>query len=236
MPKPTLVWLFDIDGTLLLTQGAGREALSLALRDQFGVDDDLTHIAFGGRTDLLIVADICERHGLEFRDGDLERYWARAAYHMRLLMNPPRGGLLTGVPAALDAVAGESTWVRALLTGNVSEMARIKLSSFGIYQRFAWGAFGEEAPNRNALAVLAVERAAERHGVTPDRCVVVGDTEHDIDCARAAGAHAVAVTTGGRSREQLAAHGADLVLENLGEHAQLIEWAHGVQRGAKDPR
>src|SRR5258706_11642118 len=94
-----LVWLFDIDGTLLLTQGAGRDALSLAVRDQFGVDDDLTSISFGGRTDLLIVADICARHGLVFHDGELARFWERVAFHMRVLMDPPRGSLLPGVPA-----------------------------------------------------------------------------------------------------------------------------------------
>ena len=144
MPTPALplVWLFDIDGTLLLTQGAGREALSLALREQFGVDDDLKSIAFRGRTDVLILADICGRHGLTFRDGELAGFWDRVTFHMRVLMDPPRGGLLPGVAALLDALSAEPTWVRALLTGNMSEMARIKLSSFGVYERFEWGAFG----------------------------------------------------------------------------------------------
>lgn len=227
-PRAPIVWLFDIDGTLLLTRGAGREALSLALRDQFGVDDDLSSISFGGRTDMLIVGEICERHGLAFHDGDLARFWERAASHMRVLMDPPRGALLPGVPAVLDALSAEPLWVRALLTGNVSGMARIKLSSFGVYERFAWGAFGEEAPDRNALARLAVQRAAERHGVTPDRCVVVGDTEHDIACARAAGAHVVAVATGGRSRDQLEACGADLVLEDLRGSAAMLRWAQRI--------
>src|SRR5258705_4320063 len=122
MPTPPLplVWLFDVDGTLLLTQGAGRDALSLALRDQFCVDDDLTSMSFGGRTDLLILADICARHGLAFRDGEQARFWDRVAFHMRVLMDPPRGSLLPGVPALLDAVSAEPTWVRALLTGNMS--------------------------------------------------------------------------------------------------------------------
>ena len=164
-PSLPLVWLFDIDGTLLLTQGAGREAMSFALRDQFGVDDDLKGIPFRGRTDLLILADICERHGLAFHDGEQARFWDRVVFHMRVLMDPPRGSLLPGVSAMLDAVSAEPSWVRALLTGNVREMARIKLSSFGVYERFAWGAFGEEAADRDALAKLAVRRAAERHGV-----------------------------------------------------------------------
>jgi phosphoglycolate phosphatase-like HAD superfamily hydrolase len=144
---------------------------------------------------------------------------------MRVLMDPPRGSLLPGVPALLDAVSAEPTWVRALLTGNMSEMARIKLSSFGVYERFAWGAFGEEAPDRDALAKLAVRRAAERHGVTPDRCIVVGDTEHDIACARAAGARVVAVATGGRSQEELLKHAPDLALRDLTDPLPLWEWA-----------
>jgi phosphoglycolate phosphatase-like HAD superfamily hydrolase len=226
MPAPALplVWLFDIDGTLLLTQGAGRDAMSLALRDQFGVEDDLKGVAFRGRTDLVILQDICERHGLAFRDGELARFLDRVTHHMRVLMDPPRGGLLPGVAALLDALSAEPGSVRALLTGNVSEMARIKLSAFGVYERFAWGAFGEEAPDRDALARLAVRRAAERHGVAPERCIVVGDTELDIACARAAGARVVAVATGGLTRDELAAHGPDLVLDNLTDARPIWDW------------
>ncbi len=221
----SLVWLFDIDGTLLLTLGAGREALVRALRDQFGLEDDLTSIPFAGRTDPLIVGDIAVKHGLDLRDGALTRFWPRVADHMRMLMDPPRGGLLPGVHGLLQAVASEPAWVSALLTGNVSEMARIKLEAFGVYERFAWGAFGEEAADRDALARLAVARAAERHGVPAGRCVVVGDTEHDVACARAAGAHVVAVATGGRSRELLASHRPDLVLDDFADPAPLLEWA-----------
>jgi phosphoglycolate phosphatase len=222
-----LVWLFDVDGTLLLTKGAGRLAMSLALRDRFGVDDDLSTIPFAGSTDGLILANIAARHGLTFRDGDRERYWFAVTEHMRALMDPPRGGLLPGVPAVLDALAAEPAWTRALLTGNVSSMADVKLGVFGIRDRFAWGAFGDEAPDRNELAKLAVRRAAERHGVTPDQCIVVGDTELDVACARAAGARAVAVATGGTTKEALAAAQPDLLLGDLEDAGALIRWASG---------
>jgi len=220
----SLVWLFDVDGTLLLTQGAGRDALSLALRDQFGVEDDLAGIPFAGRTDTLILSDVLRRHGLDLHDGDRERFWGRVTAHMRALMDPPRGGLLPGVRSLLDRIGAEPGWVRALLTGNVGEMARIKLEAFGVYDAFAWGAFGDEAPDRNELAKLAVRRAAERHGVTPERCIVVGDTEHDIACARAAGARVVAVATGSQSSEVLAAHRPDLLLADLDDAPALVEW------------
>src|SRR5512143_814223 len=143
--RASLVWLFDVDGTLLLTKGAGRDALSLALRDAFDVVDDLSTIPFAGRTDTLILSDVLERHGLELVDGARERFWSLVSTYMRALMDPPRGGLLPGVRPLLDAIGAEPGWVRALLTGNVAEMARIKLEAFGVYDAFAWGAFGEEA-------------------------------------------------------------------------------------------
>jgi len=229
MPKPaaSLVWLFDVDGTLLTTERSGQRAFSLALRECHGIDDDLTSIRFSGRTDPLILADIAASHDLELDAAATDRLWASLLAHMRSLMTPPRGGLLPGVPAMLDAVAAEPTWVSALLTGNRTEMAQIKLHAFGAWERFAFGAFGEEAADRDALACLAVQRAAERHGVTPSQCVVVGDTEHDVACARAAGAHAVAVATGTRSRAELEACGADLVLDSMRDAGAMLEWARG---------
>jgi len=222
------VWLFDVDGTLLLTKGAGREAMSLAFADVFGIEDDLTSIPFAGRTDTLILGDMLAKHRLELRDGARARYWERVATRMRTLMDPPRGGLLAGVPALLDTIGAEPGWVRALLTGNVAEMARIKLEAFGVYDAFAWGAFGDEAVDRNELAKLAVRRAAERHGVPPERCVVVGDTEHDIACARAAGAKAVAVATGSQSSEALAECKPDLLVADLTDASALLDLVRGL--------
>ena len=181
IPLPTLVWLFDIDGTLLLTEGAGREALSAALLERYGIADDLRSIAFAGRTDPLIVTDIAARHRLPL-DAPAENaaFWPLVHAHMRRVMDPPRGGLLPGVPALLDAVDAEPSWLSALLTGNQAEMASIKLGAFGVRERFAFGAYGDEATDRNALAVLAVERAWQLTGLAANRCIVVGDTQHDI--------------------------------------------------------
>ena len=224
----SLVWLFDIDGTLLLTQGAGREALVRTLRSHYAIEDDLASIPFAGRTDLLITNDIAARHGIVFEDGQRARFFRAVAAEMRALMRTPRGGLLPGTAEVLAAVTTEPRWVTALLTGNESEMARIKLESYGIAHRFAWGTFGEEGPDRDAIARLAVQRAAERHGVTPDRCIVVGDTEHDIACARAAGARAVAVASGSHTRAQLGERGPDLLLDDLRDAAALVAWAKGL--------
>ncbi len=220
-----LVWLFDVDGTLLQTEGAGREAMLRALRDRHGIEDDLTTIPFAGRTDRLIIDDISARHALGFDDAARAGFHDHVIEHMRAIMTPPRGGLLPGVLETLAAVAAEPAWVCALLTGNESRMARLKLEAFDVWTRFAWGAYSEDGVDRDAIARVAVARAAARHGVGPERCVVVGDTEHDIACARAAGAHVVAVTTGGRSRERLAAHAPDLLLDDLRDPAPLLAWA-----------
>ena len=201
--SPRIVWLFDIDGTLLSTEGAAREALSLAVRDCLGVEDDLRDIAFAGRTDPLILGDILAKHGRVFSDGEASRLWAASYAHMDTLLTP----------------------------GRTTGMARIKLRHFGIAGRFAFGAFGEEAVDRNELARVAVTRAAERCGVPPSRCIVVGDTEHDIACARAAGAQVVAVATGVRAREDLARHRPDLLLDDLSDPAGCLALARGLGGG-----
>src|SRR5262245_26809634 len=210
-----LVWLFDVDGTPLMTDGAAREAFAHAVFDRLGGRDDPRGVAFAGRTDPLILADILARHDRKLPDGEVEPFWQAAVDRMQALLTPGRGHLLPGVPELLATVAGEPDWVPALLTGNTTGMARMKLQHFGIADRFAFGAFGEEAVDRNALARIAVGRARERYGVPPERCIVVGDAEHGIACARAAGAHVVAVATGQRDRATLAAHGPDLLLDDL---------------------
>ena len=222
---PRLAWLFDIDGTLLLTEGAAREAFASAVQDFFGVEDDLRDIAFAGRVEPLILADILAKHRLAMADGDEARFWNGVFDRMRRLLAPARGRLLPGVLPLLDALAREPAWILGLLTGNMTEMARIKLGHFGIAGRFAFGAYGEQAPDRNALARAAVARIGREHGIAPGRCIVVGDTEHDIACARAAGARAVAVATGGSRREVLAAHAPDLLLDDLRDAPALIDWA-----------
>ncbi len=226
-----LAWLFDVDGTLLTTEGAAHEAFALAVRQSLGVEDDLGDIAFAGRTEPLILKDILAKHGVRFADGEEARFWDRVFDAMRATFQPPRGRLLTGVETLLDRVRGEREWVAGLLTGNMTQMARIKLERFGIHERFAFGAFGEEAADRNALACVAVERVGRRYGVPPSRCVVIGDTEHDIACARAAGARAVAVATGSRRRAELEARRPDLMLDDLADHAAIMAWARSVAAG-----
>jgi phosphoglycolate phosphatase-like HAD superfamily hydrolase len=228
---PRLAWLFDVDGTLLSTDGAARQAFAHAVRERFGVEDDLADIPFGGRTEPLILADILHKHGRRFEDGEEARFLDSVFAAMRATFVPPRGRLMLGVIELLERIEREPGWVKGLLTGNMTQMARIKLDRFSLADRFAFGAFGEEAPDRNALARVAVERVTRRYGVPAARCVVVGDTEHDIACARAAGARVIAVATGTQSRAALEPHAPDLLLDDLTDPAAVVEWARAVEIG-----
>jgi len=223
-----LAWLFDVDGTLLLTGGAAREAFACAAREHLGVEDDLADIAFAGRTEPLILRDILLKHGRTLDSADEARYWEAVFFHMRRLLRPGRGRLMPGIPALLDCIAAERGWLIGLLTGNMTQMAHIKLAHFGLDGRFAFGGFGEMAADRDALARALVARIGREHGVPPGRCIVVGDTGHDIACAHAAGARVVAVATGSSSKAALAAHGPDLVLDDLSDAGAVIEWGRSL--------
>src|SRR5438552_3891046 len=146
---PRLAWIFDVDGTLLLTEGASREAFSLAVRDRLGIEDDLQGIAFAGRTEPLILADILARHRRTLDLEDEARFWNSVFRHMRERLRPERGRVLAGVRALLDALAAEPAWRIGLLTGNMTQMAAIKLGHYGLLGRFTFGAFGEMAADRD---------------------------------------------------------------------------------------
>jgi phosphoglycolate phosphatase-like HAD superfamily hydrolase len=219
--------LFDIDGTLVLTGGAGGRAMTRAFRDVFGVDDAFRGIPMPGRTDPLIVADAVTRAGVTADPTRLEAF--RTRYHACLreeIAYDGRGrkGVMPGIRALLDALAARDDVLLALLTGNYTEAARIKLEYFGLWRYFACGAFGEEAPARNDLVPIALARAlacggsADRLG----RVVVIGDTPLDVACAHSAGALAVGVATGGHSAEELAQAGAHEVFEDLSETSRFL--------------
>ena len=147
---------------------------------------------------------------------------------MRVLLTPGRGQVLPGVVPLLQAIAREPGWVTGLLTGNMTEMARIKLAHYGLDPWFEFGGYGEQARDRDALACAVVARAVAGYGVTPEQCIVVGDTVHDVACARAAGARVVAVATGGQGLDVLAGARPDLLLPTLADAAPLLHWARAI--------
>lgn len=212
--------LFDIDGTLVLTGGAGKRAMDGAFLDLFGVDDAFGGVSMAGRTDRWLAEQALARHGLAVTGERLEAF--RTRYIARLAdaihdTGSGRRGLMPGVDALLGRLAGRPSIHLALLTGNYEAGARIKLTHFGLWHRFAWGAFGDHHADRDTLARAAVDAAPGRGTpiARPADAVVIGDTPHDVACARAAGAHVIAVATGGHTRQALEACGPDLALDDL---------------------
>jgi phosphoglycolate phosphatase len=219
--------LFDIDGTLISSAGAGRRALDRAFEQLFGIRGAFASIELAGRTDLLIVRDALRAHRLVERDHDWTRFWDCYAEALAVEMRRDRPGrqVFPGVVSLLETLAPRSDRVMALLTGNARTAARLKLERFDLWRYFnGCGAFGDDAPDRNGLVSIALERIS-RHGyprVPASRIVVIGDTPHDVACAAAAGARSLAVATGGSSVDQLHAAGADVVFQTLADTPRVV--------------
>ncbi len=216
-PIPKRLLLFDIDGTLINSAGAGVQALRDVLRDQFGVTDNLDGIEIAGRTDSGIVHQILRKQQIEPNDENTARFLDR---YLELLADElPRcpGRVLPGVKELLDRLQARPQIVLALLTGNVARGAQLKLEHYGLWHFFEFGAFADDHHDRNQLGAFARQRARERHGMEFESAAidVIGDTPHDIACGQAIGARTIAVATGSFSREQLAAYEPDVILEDF---------------------
>ncbi|MBA3298101.1 MAG: haloacid dehalogenase-like hydrolase [Acidobacteria bacterium] len=220
--------LFDIDGTLVLTGGAGLRAMNRALEEVLGHPDGLDGIQLAGRTDWAILADAVGKVGRALDDPLLAAL--RDGYVRNLaaeIDRPGRGvkAVMPGIRDLLDALAARDDVFVALLTGNFEAGARIKLEHFDLWRYFSCGAFGGDAADRNALVPFAVARARAcgLPDIAPSHVIVVGDTPHDVACAKAAGAVPVAVATGGYSVDQLRESGADIVFNDLGDTAAFLD-------------
>jgi phosphoglycolate phosphatase-like HAD superfamily hydrolase len=209
--------LFDIDGTLITSGGAGERALKLALRDEFGIEDDLKTIEIAGRTDSGIARQICRRYGLAETPETFTKFFDGYLHHLGELLPKTTGRLLPGILPLLEALKAREDTVLGLLTGNLAKGAELKLRHYGVWHYFEFGAFADDHHDRNELGPLARSRAKEQSGreFLPEHIYVLGDTPHDITCARAFGAKAVAIATGSFSSAQLAEHQPEFLFEDL---------------------
>jgi phosphoglycolate phosphatase-like HAD superfamily hydrolase len=212
-PASTLV-LFDIDGTLLDVRGAGRRAFADALRETFGVEDDLHHIRFAGATDRGVLRQLRERHGLALQDEPAFFRAMERTLSAALIGEPPH--VYEGVHACLARLSSSKDVVLGLVTGNALGCAHVKLERAGLDRSiFDVGGYGDEHEDRDVLARLAKERAERARGHTFTRVVLVGDTPSDVRAAHAVRGVAVAVTTGHYDRQALVDAGADVVVDDL---------------------
>lgn len=217
--------LFDIDGTILLTAGAGRRAITRALAELVGnANEAFERIRFDGKTDPQIVAELLEAAGHpEPRDPQhvsraCERYTELLA--VELEHPDTRIKVMAGVLPLLDRIEGEREAVLGLLTGNLARGAALKLGAAGIDPaRFRVGAFGSDSGHRPDLPAIAAGRAASIMGRVPSgtEVVIIGDTPADVACGAGIGARAVAVATGSYSVEQLSSCAPHAVFADLSD-------------------
>ncbi len=207
--------LFDIDGTLIHADGAGRVALTRALASEFGIPDPRIHGGFAGRTDRAIASAALTSHGLEASEEGFARYAAAYLTHLPDTLLERPGRVLPGAKELVHALASRPDVVLAVLTGNFERAARLKLAHFELDSFFLdAGGFGDHHHDRNDVA-RAAEHALAAHVGDDAILWVIGDTPNDVRCARAIGARAVAVAAGFSTREELEAAEPDHLLDDL---------------------
>ena len=216
--KPRKLLLWDIDGTLLHTGKAGEAALGHAMATLHGISRGLQGLEIAGRTDKWIVEQLLAREGLAHGEKEIARFLDVYVEQLAKELPTRQGGLHPGVLGILEEGHRREDIVQGLLTGNIEKGARLKLSRYGVNHFFEFGAFADDSPVRNELGPHAQRRARDRHGdeFPPERIYIIGDTPHDVACARAIGAKAIAVATGSFSVKELQACGADAVFTDLG--------------------
>jgi len=221
--KKLILW--DIDGTLIVSHGAGVRAMERAFTQRFGRPGDLGKIEWAGRTDTWITGEVLRHHGLpptpENCHDYLEAYLALLPGELR---DGPQGQVLPGVLELLETLHHRTDLAQGLLTGNLRRGAEFKLTHYKVWHYFEFGAFADDSPRRNDLGPHALRRARElhRHDFAPHDTFIIGDTPHDIECGKVIGARTIAVATGKHTVAELAAHTPTAVFPNFADTAAFL--------------
>lgn len=218
------VCLFDIDGTLLSSGGAGQAAMEAALESTFGITAPTEGISVAGRTDRAIVTDLMQFHGVE----DVEANWSRFvdAYLERLPheLTSRNGLILPGVEELLAELTRRESLTMGLLTGNFQRGASLKLDHYRLSEYFSGGGFGDDHFDRDDVAKVALADVRERVSLSSDAEVwVIGDTPADVKCGRAINATVVAVATGLYSIDELESCDPDFLCEDFADVELILE-------------
>ena len=223
---PMKLLLFDVDGTLIYSGGAGRQAMMTAFQQMYGVEDGLKDISMFGMTDPLILKEALDNHGLEWRDADVEKFRKIYVDLLRIAIREPypEKKVLPGVVDLLEEISLHPGLIRSLLTGNWKEGSDIKLGYFDLNHYFERGAFSDDSPIREELVPIAVRRCEEARGIRlrPEDVFIIGDTPRDIQCARPFGARVLAVATGMHTQDQLLAERPDYMLRDLSDTQEVM--------------
>ena len=212
--------LFDIDGTLIQTGGAGEKAFARVCATEFGISNGTQHLHFAGRTDPSIVRDFFLRHRIEPSMENFRRFFDRYVFHLDDMLRQLTGRVLPGVATLINELRQmHQRPAIGLLTGNIRLGAQIKLSHYQLWDAFQTGGFGDDHEDRNQIAIIARQRGSEflRQKLTGEEIVVIGDTPRDIECARAIEARCLAVATGSYRIEHLREHRPTWAVDTLSQ-------------------
>ncbi len=221
MSKPSVpkVILFDIDGTLLTAHGAGKRALTLALRYVFGRENAFDGIDFRGMTDALIIEQALARGQAAVRPSELEAVYSAYLRELeRELCASHSARAMPGAAELLDWLRRQTGPIAiGLGTGNIEPAAYMKLRSVNLDAYFSFGGFGSDHRIRSEIIRVGAQRGAASLGCAFDECqvIVIGDTFHDVDAALAIGARAIGVGTSGVTADALLQHGASYAFDGL---------------------
>lgn len=218
--------LFDIDGTLIDSGGAGGGALLRAAQEHFA-RPELQPVPLHGRTDRGIMSEMLENAGITADDNNLrqlsERYFSLLPSEMKLR----DGRVLPGVIELLDRLVADPRIHLGIVTGNMPESAKIKLEHFQLWHYFKFGVYGHEAVKRRDLSEPAWKSIREHADhLAPERIVIIGDTELDVDLALTMNVRCLAVCTGGRDATLLQSAGAHRVEPDLANIESILQWFH----------
>jgi phosphoglycolate phosphatase len=210
--------LFDIDGTLIRTGGAGVKAFAKVFATEFNAIDGFERLKFAGRTDVSLLREFFGFHQIPATPENFRRFFERYVFWLDDILSHTEGYVCPGVLQLINGLkALPQPPLLGLLTGNIRLGAEIKLRRYGLWDTFEIGGFADDHEERAQIAAAACERGRHRldENLRGEQIVVIGDTPFDIQCARAVGAKALAVATGGATLKELRAHQPDWLVDDL---------------------
>ena len=210
--------LFDIDGTLVHTGGAGIKAFAKTFATKFDLHSGTERMNFGGRTDVILVREFFKIHGIAESPAHFRRFFEDYCFWLEyFVMQNPESECPGVRQFTASLLALPQPPMLGLLTGNIRLGAEIKLRQFGLWDFFVMGAFADDHEDRNQIAVAALQRASRvlDDNLQPQEVVVIGDTPSDVRCGKFIGAKTLAVATGESRLEELKMHGADWTVADL---------------------
>jgi phosphoglycolate phosphatase-like HAD superfamily hydrolase len=231
--------LFDIDGTLLSLRGAGKGSFRRGLEDIYGTAGPIDGWDFGGKTDRLLCHELLGAAGLPAHEieAGIDRALARYLGYLEAALAVHPVDVHPGIVELLEILAGDPRVTLGILTGNVADGARLKLSAVGLDGYFRLGSYGSDSANRRDLPAVAISRAHALTGTlyAGKEVVIIGDTPHDIDCGKVLANRTIAVATGTFSVETLRGHDPDFVFESLEATEAVLDAIHRVWDGGSPP-